>query len=135
MGEIDEIVGHLGVAKATNGRKDIDDLLTNLCNELYFVSSVVACDDKIPPRVTTNFLDSQLPIWQKKSSAKGFSVFGKDLPSSMINLARAVTRRAERTSVMMNIAHELDIKIVDYLNKLSKILFYVALVEMKKNET
>ncbi len=129
MGEIDEVIGYLSVAKVTNGKSNIDSVIKTLQQDLMTLAGVTARDDGVVPSMSNKFLDEQIPLWDKE--ADGFILFGENMPSSFLNLARAVTRRAERRSVQLYQDGKLDISIVDYLNKLSTLLFYLAVAEIK----
>ena len=58
-----------------------------------------------------------------------FSLPGKNLSSSFLHQARAITRRLERRVV--SLARKKDQPLIAYLNQLSLLLFWLALKEEK----
>ncbi|MCJ7748008.1 MAG: ATP:cob(I)alamin adenosyltransferase, partial [Desulfobacterales bacterium] len=62
-----------------------------------------------------------------------FIIYGETLISSILDVARAVSRRAERRVAEMKSKKMLhNLKILEYLNRLSDVLYLLARYEEKK---
>ncbi len=141
-GALDEVSSFLGMAK--NASKDkgtkstihlIQKELIPLCAE--FATSA-ASSNKIKKKIDKDsicVLEKEICLLEDKSvvKMKSFSIPGKGMASSSLDVARAITRRAERRCVTL--AKRGMIKnpnIVIYLNRLSDLLYLLARINEKK---
>lgn len=138
-GTIDELVAVLGVARATGPRADgLSELLLDIQRQLFVVGAELATakenhhklQDGVS-KVTAEMVSTlEKEIDRMTSEAPlpdYFIVPGASDVSAIIDLARAVARRAERHVVEMARVDLLgDETILHYLNRLSDLLFVVA---------
>ena len=141
-GALDEVTSFLGMAR--NASKDkgtkriillIQRELISLCAE---VATSAAATGKIKKRVDAGsicLLEKEIDCLEGKCAVKirSFCIPGKGSASSALDVARAVTRRAERRSVTL--AKKGMIKnpnIIIYLNRLSDLLYLLARSNEKK---
>jgi cob(I)alamin adenosyltransferase len=133
-GEVDELNATLGVARAA-GVGALDGLCQSLQEQLFTVGAVLAtprgskADAYIPhvkPEWTQQMetamdaLDVELP------KMTHFILPGGTAGSAALHLARTVCRRAERKVVPLVRGGEVDAAVLQYLNRLSDMLFMMA---------
>ncbi|HEY84939.1 MAG TPA: cob(I)yrinic acid a,c-diamide adenosyltransferase [Chloroflexi bacterium] len=138
-GTIDEAQAVLAVLRAGNCQPRSKELVIRVERDLYLMMGQLAVADnaQLPARV----IDQSDVEWLEKAAAEigeaagGFSGFvlpGDTLSGAQAHLARTVIRRAERA--VARLQHQGDLKntyILKYLNRLSSLLFVLALFEDK----
>jgi len=112
MGVIDELVCQIGLARAEELSCEIDGILQQIQNELYWASSIEFKDpmDKAVERMEKDI--------DKHAVSCAFSFPGHNRVNALLHVARAVCRRAERQMVGTHLTK--------YLNRLSDLLFVLA---------
>ena len=127
VGDVDEASSFLGVARAeANG--EIGELLISLQRLLYRVMGDVAMpkEDNVVGEEDLKFLDDALAEWRSRTEIPNeFVVPGESRPGALLDVARTVTRRAERSLVAAGYAaeHPYALRVV---NRLSDLLFVLA---------
>ena len=122
VGTLDEAMAFIGLA--ANKTQDVN-FLHEVVDDIGKVTSICACD-KIPaPVVDGGFIDGSIICWQKISNPTGFIKFRGEA-ASYLNVARTKIRTAEIMAVTLYEKKELDVGVVTYLNKMSKLLFLVG---------
>ena len=127
IGELDELNCCLGLAKAFSGNAKLKSQIAKIQKDLMAVSGLLAGAVK-EIRLEKKVTDLEKQINQIKSNQlKEFLIPGKNKTSTFLHLARAVCRRAERNLVSLS---RLDLQeAVNYLNRLSGLLFWLAVEE------
>jgi len=137
-GTVDEAQAALGLVRATDCTSSTDEILLAVQRELYLLmAELAAAGDAESPfagSVTAAHVD-QLEAWIADVEAqidmpREFVVPGDSCPGAALHLARTVVRRAERSAVRLH--HEQlmeNEQVVRYLNRLSSLLFVLALLE------
>jgi len=135
-GSLDEVSSFLGMAKSALKDKNSKRVIHLIQEELIILSAEVATSvagsGKIKKRVGIGsicVLEKEIECLENKCNIKmrSFCIPGNTAASSALDVARAVTRRAERRSVtplkkgMIKNPH-----IVVYLNRLSDLLYLLA---------
>jgi len=135
-GAIDEVSSFLGVAKHATKDGGIKKVLRDIQKELIILGSEVATTKKgltkLKKKIDKNSvcaLEKEIECLEDKCAVrmKSFCLPGANAASGALDVARAVTRRAERRSVtlvrkgMLNNPH-----VVAYLNRLSDLLYLLA---------
>ncbi|QIW24970.1 cob(I)yrinic acid a,c-diamide adenosyltransferase [Sulfolobus sp. S-194] len=131
LGDLDELNSVLGVVSSLY--PELSEVIQKLQNDIFSISSEIAgfdrnfSDEKVKgiEELITNYSKELEPL-------RNFVLPGGHIASSFLHLARAVCRRAERSVVTLlkeNKAKEVHAK---YLNRLSSLLFVLALVVNKR---
>jgi cob(I)alamin adenosyltransferase len=128
LGDVDEASSFLGLARAEADAADVGELLIGLQRLLYRVMGDVAM-----PRETNavgeedlRFVDEALEEWRGKTEIpREFVVPGESRLGALLDVARTVVRRAERSLVAAGYEteHPYALRAV---NRISDLLFVVA---------
>jgi cob(I)alamin adenosyltransferase len=141
-GDLDELVGILGVARAASRRKDVREAILDVQRGLFVIGSELATTvEKIkllPARVDANMV-RQIDRERKDLEARierpsGFIVPGGNIAAAYIDLARAVARRGERKVAGLVLARVVRNQLVlVWMNRLSDYLWLLARLEEGKS--
>jgi len=136
-GGVDELNAWLGLVRSANPPKDIDELLMRIQRDLFALGAVLADPaHKISSRVNKADLgpDDVIRLEQaidafeaELKPLRRFILAGGSPAGAMLHLARTVCRRAERSMIAIG-AQNLDEIAIQYINRLSDLLFVVARV-------
>lgn len=138
LGEVDEATSTLGVARAacrSAGLARIHDLLLSFQNDLYALMGDIATTPEARPKIGLYLSDARLEVLdalvsslrQEVQIGTRFIVPGDHPASAAIDLARAVTRRAERAVIPLTQQDWLPNTTPQrYLNRLSDVLFMLG---------
>jgi len=140
-GTLDELNSFLGMARAVSEDRMVKETLLTIQNHLYLVGSELALSGRDRgllkreirqqevdwlTRLSTDFEVSLMP-------EPKFIIYGETYVSSILDVARAVSRRAERKVAEMKSKRMLsNPKILEYLNRLSDVLYLLARYEEKR---
>ena len=127
LGEVDEASSFLGLARAEAG-EEIGVLLIECQRLLYRVMGDVAMprEENAVGEGDLRFVDEALESWRSRTEIpKEFVIPGESQPGALLDVARSVVRRAERSLVAAGYAdgHPYAVRVV---NRLSDLLFVVA---------
>lgn len=139
-GEVDEANSSIGVAIAAGYlNTSLIVLLTRIQNDLFDVGAdlcnPIAPDPEHPPlRITQDYID-RLEGWcdeynNRLTKLRSFVLPGGTPGAAYLNVARTVTRRAERAGWAAVAAHgpSINVLAITYLNRLSDLLFILGRV-------
>lgn len=132
-GEIDELNSLLGVVRAEISDPEINQVLQSIQNELFTLGADLAGPTDVDvPRIENEWVtrlehlldqfNQQLPPLEEfilPSGTKG---------ATLLHLARAVARRAERRIVQLSQEESVNEALIAYVNRLSDLLFVLARV-------
>lgn len=138
LGDIDEAVSALGVARS--GCRDAESaaLLLRIQRELFVVAADLAVNPAhrnrlkpgvslVEPTMTTELEKAIDALTLEQPLRPVFLVPGSTALEAAIDLARTVVRRAERHTVQMKVAgHPVSDDALHYLNRLSDLLYVLA---------
>jgi cob(I)alamin adenosyltransferase len=140
-GTVDEAVAALGLARAWLRADDpLSVLLIRLQKELFVVGAEVATHRARRARLTPGtslVTEAMVTALEREIDALTaahpmpveFVVPGESQPGAALDLARSVTRRAERRVVVLAEGDDLpDSQVMRYLNRLADLLFVMARV-------
>jgi len=140
-GTLDELNSFLGMARATSKDQKVRKILFDIQNHLFIIGSELAFSggdrNLLKGEITQKEVDwlSRLSI-DFETSVKPeprFIIYGETKISSILDVARAVSRRVERMVAKMKLKKMLrNLKILEYLNRLSDVLYLLARYEEKK---
>lgn len=138
LGEVDEATSTLGVARAAcraAGLTRVHDLLLGFQNDLYALMGDIATTPEARPKIGLYLSDARLEaldalvlsLRQEVQIGTRFIVPGDHPASAALDLARAVTRRAERAVIPLTQQGWLPTTTPQrYLNRLSDVLFLLG---------
>jgi cob(I)alamin adenosyltransferase len=133
IGNVDEVNCSIGLIIAENGLdQEIKSILLNIQNDLFDLGADL-CTVKIKEgdlRIVerqVQFLEDCIDKYNVKlSPLKSFVLPSGSKIASSFHLARAITRRAERSLVKLNEESEINKFIIQYINRLSDLLFVLS---------
>ncbi len=134
-GEVDELNSVLGMVRAENLPAELDQLLSQIQNELFAVGAELATPD--PVANDTRYVSGEqiarleLAIDQNEANLqplKQFILPGGTKPAAALHFARSVCRRAERRLITLRNQSDPPVSgdVVKYINRLSDLLFVLA---------
>jgi cob(I)alamin adenosyltransferase len=127
LGDVDEASSFLGLARA-EAEEEVGELLIGLQRLLYRVMGDVAMpqEDNVVGDDDLRFLDGALAEWRGRTEIpREFVVPGESRLGALLDVARSITRRAERSLVASGYAGEHP-HAVRVVNRLSDLLFVLA---------
>ena len=134
-GDVDEAQAALGLARATTrGGTELDRVLVGLERDLWVLMAELATApqhrDRLTPGktlVTSGMVDALEPLIDDLTGRfqppTEFVLPGQTPTAAALDLARAVVRRAERSTVAVAVAGS---HVIPYLNRLSDLLWTMA---------
>ncbi len=137
LGSLDEASAAIGLARAHAGTERGRALLIETQRDLYRIMAELAFTEDLRP-ATVVFGADRVAWLEAETDAltaevelpPQFVLPGDSVPGAALDVARTVTRRAERDSVTLHGAGHLDnAEILRYLNRLSSLLFVLARYE------
>ncbi len=140
-GTVDELNTILGICRSTNPAKEIDEILYIIQNDLFTLGTMLAtpANTQNKPLLLSESISQIEKLIDKVelelTPLKNFILPGGDTTASMLHLARAVCRRAERKVVQLSHEEVIEQNILIYLNRLSDLLFVLARWSNKLSNT
>jgi cob(I)alamin adenosyltransferase len=137
LGSLDEVTSTLGIARSVCHSEGSCNWIVQVQRDLYTMMTQIAATSETrdrfpklePERVA--WLDSLIAqLTQTVSPPNEFILPGDTFPGATLDLARTVTRRAERR--VAELVHRGDIQnpaLLQYLNRLSTFCFMLELAE------
>jgi len=140
-GTLDELNSFLGMARATSKDQKVKKILFYIQNHLFTMGSELALSGKSRTLLKGEVTEKEID-WLSRLSADfeallkpepGFIIYGETQISSILDMARAVSRRVERLVAKMKSKKMLhNVKILEYLNRLSDVLYLLARYEERQ---
>lgn len=134
-GSLDELSSFLGLAKGLLKDKQAKSIIVSIQHDLFIVGAEVSCKaglaSKLKKRIGPGHvadLDKVISGFEKKNKLRNsFCLPGENSVSAILDVSRAITRRAERMVVTMKKKELLNNwHILIYLNRLSDLLYLLA---------
>lgn len=136
FGVVDELNSAIGVARSFLEDQELSLLLATVQNRLFNLSAELATEVEVgkapalPGRITAedvSWLQSKIDSFDAQlPPLKEFIIPGGTRAASLIHLARAICRRAERAVVALGTEPDSEAQLVPFLNRLSDLLFALA---------
>ncbi len=140
MGDLDELNSFLGLVKVKmKGRKD-REMIEKIQRTIHVIASEIAVGSEKKKKsgpllssMDTDWIEGLIYEFETKTDVKShFYLPGDSELTAFINIARTVTRRAERSVVeLFRKEREKNRHILSYLNCLSDVLFIMARKKIK----
>lgn len=136
IGDVDEANSAIGLAVVAAGEGDLADALERIQNDLFDLGADIATPgtdgDFAPSEMVLRIVAPQVERLEREIDAmnehlpplRSFILPGGSPVAAALHLARAVTRRAERSAV--TVAEPLNPQALAYLNRLSDWLFVAS---------
>ncbi len=136
-GEVDELNSLLGIARVGLADGQLDDALGKIQNELFVVGADLASPLTIQvPRILEEHVSEMERLidllLEELEPLREFILPGGSQFGATLHLARTVARRAERSVVELAAQSEINPRALEYLNRLSDLLFVMARVANKR---
>ena len=137
-GTVDELNSAIGVALALGLEADLAETLERVQNELFHLGSDLCVPEeskeRMPvPRIEERHVEalerSMDRLTERLAPLENFLLPGGSPGAAQLQLARTVSRRAERRVVTLAAAAEINSLAQRYLNRLSDALFVMARYE------
>lgn len=137
-GTVDELNSQLGAARALLQDAELDALLAGVQNELFDLGADLATPlpagppparlavPRVAPEQTQALEQAIDRLEQELPPLRQFILPAGTPAAAALHVARAVCRRAERRTVALARAEEINPEAVRYLNRLSDLLFVLA---------
>jgi cob(I)alamin adenosyltransferase len=128
LGDVDELNSSIGVVLAESVSESIADKLRRVQNDLFDLGGELS----IPThRLLAEAQVSALDAWIAELNGalpplKEFILPGGTRAAALCHIARTVCRRAERSIVALSLGEEISPHALQYLNRLSDLLFVLA---------
>ena len=133
IGDVDEANACIGITRlyATG---EIDQILFRIQNDLFDVGADLCVPEEKPGEERLRIQPSQVLFLEEKidyynpslASLKSFVLPAGSALSGTLHHARAVVRRAERTTCALQERESINETVIHYLNRLSDLLFVLA---------
>lgn len=136
-GDIDELNSYLGICRTLGQQNGINDLVHKLeiiQQDLFDIGSILATfpGDEWPGMITIESTrTSRLEKWideltEVLPELRSFVLPGGTELNSFLHICRAICRRAERTIITLSNTENVPTNIIEYINRLSDLLFCMA---------
>ena len=133
-GSVDEASCALGMAAVHLHDKNIKEIIRQIQYKLFVVGAELASDEKgiekLKERIKEKdivYLESLIDDFSGKLEAKtSFTIPGKSVPSALLHIARTTVRKTERYVVALSKDESVSLLILQYLNRLSDLLYVLA---------
>lgn len=128
-GTIDELMASLMIAYHYNEDGNVKKNLVDISKDLFIVSSDIILGSNKLINEKVKKLEELIDTYDSKlTPLTDFILPGSNLPSSYLHLSRTICRRAERRVVSVAKVSYVNDNILQYLNRLSDLLFVLARV-------
>ncbi len=133
-GTVDELNSVLGIVRADNTHKEIDNILKRVQEELFELGADLATPRPSTAKTVKRFETGDAAPLEKQIDAldarlkplKNFVLPGGSPVAARLHFARTICRRAERAVVRLSRNEDIGDGITTYLNRLSDLLFVLA---------
>lgn len=142
LGDLDELNSLLGVVRSSISSKGLKAKLISVQENLFIIQARVAWlmfQQFESPQMTKEkirAMEKEIEDMEEKiKPERGFVISGENRKAAWLDLARAVSRRVERSVVKVNKRHKLPEELLTYLNRLSSYLYALARLEISETKT
>jgi ATP:cob(I)alamin adenosyltransferase len=133
LGDLDEANSFIGLAIAKIPWDDIKKDLLRVQHDLFVLGEDASTNNGKVTQELVKWLEERTIFYRKESGPiKLFVIPGGSEEASHIHVARSIVRRIERNAVKYSKELEFNKWIIVYLNRLSSLLFSMAVVANKR---
>lgn len=133
-GEVDETQAALGMARALLDDAEVNGVIKTVQRDLYQLMSELAATREAAPQFRK--IDAARVAWLEEQTdsfgariqlPKEFTVSGDTQAGAALDMARTISRRAERSVVKLYFDGQMEnIELMRYLNRLSSLLYVLS---------
>jgi len=139
QGAVDELISFLGLAKTKIRDPGVKKKIGLIQRDLFRIIGCISAGGKASPSSVKDCDIKMLEQFGAIMESRGFMPSGFVVPgvnerSAVLHVARAVARRAECCVVELDKKAKIDRHILAYLNRLSDLLFVLAVIEEGRPE-
>jgi len=133
LGSVDELNAAVGVALAFLEDRKVEPILRRVQGELFSLGAELAAGKPAKPITSAHVaaLERDVAKYEPDYNGAGFVLPSGAKSAALLHLARAIARRAERNVVRLKSRTALNPETATYLNRLSSLLFILAIHENK----
>ena len=137
-GDVDELSSVIGLARAAMNDQELDQTLGLIQNDLFTLGADLASPSEIEvPRIDESLVKKIEALadrfLKELEPLEEFILPGGSNAGATLHLARTVARRAERRTVALSGAEQVNPETIVYLNRLSDLLFILARVANRRD--
>ncbi|MEN8154503.1 MAG: cob(I)yrinic acid a,c-diamide adenosyltransferase [Acidobacteriota bacterium] len=137
-GTIDELNSFLGEAKHYVNKSGFKEIVEDIQKGLFRVCGELAAESKefgnAVKEEDTEKLSKILFEIEKEIKLTGFVIPGNSPGSAKLDICRSVARRGERRVITLSRSKTVNEHLIQYLNRLSDLLFIMARAEEKDHK-
>lgn len=129
IGNLDELSGHLGFARTSIELDTVKSDIQGIQQRLIDIMAVISCEFKNQINLESDIKELELQIDDNSKLYPHINKFitpGDDEQSARLDIARTVTRRAERQLIKLNEEVRIPEDLLKYINRLSDYLYTLA---------
>ena len=136
-GDVDELNSIIGLVLTQSPDEHLVQVLSNIQHALFDLGGELASAGMIEDLIShQNVVDLENNIDQMNADLPPLEEFilpGGTTPAATLHMARTVCRRAERSIIKLSQRESVSSEIVQYMNRLSDLLFVMARAENHRN--
>ena len=133
-GNVDELNANVGLLRDQVKNEKVSGVLYKVQDRLFVIGAILACDPdkkgmKLPEfnEEDVHFLELEIDRMEANlQPLKNFIIPGGHPVVSSAHIARTVCRRAERSMVLLSENSQVDVVLLEYVNRLSDYLFVLG---------
>lgn len=134
IGTLDEANAFIGLAKVSSRNREIKEILSDVQKRLFRICEEFAGGRKVE-KSEIEWIELQIKrIEEEVPKIRSFVILEKDQPTALLSVARTVVRRAERRALTLYRNGLVSEQSVEWLNKLSYLLYLLTLKEGEQFE-
>ncbi|GHU89979.1 ATP--cob(I)alamin adenosyltransferase [Spirochaetia bacterium] len=129
LGALDELNAFLGAARCAVIKPHTGEIIKKIQEEILAISGIIAggAAARPEPAFNTRRLENQAAELESiLPPLRNFIIPGENPASAQLHIARTLCRRAERRLVSLNHAAPVPPELLQYMNRLSDLLFLLA---------
>jgi len=133
-GTIDELNSYLGETKHYVKLERVKEIIEEIQHDLFRVGGSLATIGEFKKTIEKQHVDRITDLvheFEKEFEFKGFVVPGMTVQSAKLDVARTISRRAERRVLSLADTTEISEEVKKYVNRLSDLIYILARVEEK----
>ncbi len=136
-GTLDELIAQIGYSKVQVPWEDVTSDLSQVQMDLFHLGEEILTSGKGRKlrEEGVSWMEERIAIYLKEiGEVKLFVIPGGSKEAASLQLSRTVTRRAERRLVELDLVEKVNPLSLQYMNRLSSLIFMMALAANKRNK-